>query len=400
MRTVFWRFGLRWLRRRLIAFKLARPIRNANCGAVGRYPARFKIREPPMLFDAPLWNRINAVALDAPGGVLPFSRRLARDMGWSQTYTRRAIAEYRRFLYLSQTAGHIVTPSEDVDAVWHMHMTYTRSYWRDLCRDALGRELHHTPTAGGAAETARYRALYEQTRQSYEAAFGAAPPADIWPDSDIRFAPKRIRAVDTDRYWTIPKQPLRMIGRTFGANALTGAALVATTGLAYAAGGSGGLLGLPTWAWGVIAAAIVLAIVRSRRKPRGPRSARRSNSRDGDTGFAHDNGRDAGAAGGKSAPDAGGAAGPSTATIAVAGAAVAAATVAGAAAAQGVASAQQDGEASGEPVANDPGGATQAGSDNSSGGWFSGLFSGGSDDSSGDSGDSGDSGCGGGCGGD
>ena len=67
----------------------------------------------------------------------------------------RAIEEYRRFLLLGVAAGHPVSPSDTVDQVWHLHLTYTRRYWDTLCRDTLGRLLHHEPTQGGAVEDAR-----------------------------------------------------------------------------------------------------------------------------------------------------------------------------------------------------------------------------------------------------
>jgi hypothetical protein len=38
-------------------------------------------------------------------------------------------------LYIST---HIVTPSEQVDQVWHLHLTYTRSYWDEFCPNVLG----------------------------------------------------------------------------------------------------------------------------------------------------------------------------------------------------------------------------------------------------------------------
>jgi len=58
---------------------------------------------------------------------LPFEARLARENGWCRAYTQRVIVEYKRFVYLAMTAGHVVTPSEEVDHAWHMHLTYTRS---------------------------------------------------------------------------------------------------------------------------------------------------------------------------------------------------------------------------------------------------------------------------------
>ena len=63
------------------------------------------------------------------------------------------IAE-RRILVGGLPVEHrLVQPSsEQVDAAWHLHLTYTRSYWDRFCKETLGQPLHHDPTRGGPAE--------------------------------------------------------------------------------------------------------------------------------------------------------------------------------------------------------------------------------------------------------
>src|SRR4051794_21859641 len=78
---------------------------------------------------AALWQKIKAFELDRAGDGFPFSARLARENGWSRSFAFRVIEEYRRFVYLMATAPHPVSPSDAVDQAWHLHMTYTRSYW-------------------------------------------------------------------------------------------------------------------------------------------------------------------------------------------------------------------------------------------------------------------------------
>ncbi len=156
-----------------------------------------------------LYQQILDFRIDDGTPELPFEARLARENGWSRAYTQRVIVEYKRFLYLAMTAGHVVTPSEDVDQAWHMHLTYTRSYWERLCRDLLGRPLHHSPTQGGAEESRKYRALYEQTLASYRSTFGVEPPADIWPPVDARFSKDHFVRINHAAYWVLPKLPIR-----------------------------------------------------------------------------------------------------------------------------------------------------------------------------------------------
>ncbi|MBN9062810.1 MAG: hypothetical protein J0H41_10255 [Rhizobiales bacterium] len=103
------------------------------------------------------------------------------------------------------TAGHPVTPSEEVDQVWHLHLAYTRSYWDDLCGTVLGGPLHHGPTRGGKRERTRYDQQYRQTLDSYERAFGGKPPKDIWPGPEERFRNIRYHIVDRSLFWLTPR---------------------------------------------------------------------------------------------------------------------------------------------------------------------------------------------------
>lgn len=151
-----------------------------------------------------LWTRIENFPLDEAEVVLPFSARLARENGWSRAYTLRVMGEYRRFLFLSSCAGHPVSPSDAVDQAWHLHLVYTKSYWKDLCGQVLGRPLHHEPTQGGMAEGAKHHDWYARTLASYRRFFGE-PPKDVWPPVEERFQPKQEQWVDVSRHWLVPR---------------------------------------------------------------------------------------------------------------------------------------------------------------------------------------------------
>lgn len=155
---------------------------------------------------ADLWRRLQAFQFDDPAAAFTFTERLARENRWSVGHADAVIDEYRRFVFLAKTAGHEVTPSEAVDQAWHLHLTYTRSYWDDLCGGVLGCPLHHGPTRGGAADIARFHEQYEQTLASYRAAFGSEPPAGIWPSAKVRFGNRGgLVTVDKRRAWVVPK---------------------------------------------------------------------------------------------------------------------------------------------------------------------------------------------------
>lgn len=165
-----------------------------------------------MKTDTALWQAINAYDIDAADVALPFSRRLARDNGWSADFTRRAIAEYKRFIYLACVSGRTVTPSEEVDSVWHLHLIYTRDYWDRFCKDTLRRPIHHGPTQGGQVETDKYLGCYRHTLTLYEAEFGAVPSRDLWPEETARFARPTTRQVDTRSHLVLPKRQAFLAG--------------------------------------------------------------------------------------------------------------------------------------------------------------------------------------------
>jgi hypothetical protein len=162
------------------------------------------------LLEDPLWNRLVAFDFDVTGDTLTFTQRLARENGWSVGFARRVVEEYRRFLYLALRAGHPVTPSDEVDQAWHLHLVYSRSYWDELCAQVLQHRLHHGPTRGGPAEDDRFLEAYEATRASYQRCFGTPPPADLWPEPSVRFAPQaRWQRIDRASHWCLPKRTLR-----------------------------------------------------------------------------------------------------------------------------------------------------------------------------------------------
>jgi hypothetical protein len=134
----------------------------------------------------PRWVALSCYRIGPENAALSFAARLARENGWSRDYADRVIAEYKRFVWLALVAGHAVTPSDAVDQAWHLHLTYTRDYWERFCPEILGHVLHHGPTAGGAAEGARFHEQYAQTLKAYEQVFGEPVPADIWPSARQR----------------------------------------------------------------------------------------------------------------------------------------------------------------------------------------------------------------------
>ncbi|MBD2088343.1 hypothetical protein H6F67_00435 [Microcoleus sp. FACHB-1515] len=154
-----------------------------------------------------LYDRIQAFEIDQPNVLLPFSQRLARENHWSWNYAQQVIEEYKKFLFLAIVSGHAVTPSDAIDQVWHLHLTYTHSYWDELCGQVLQKPLHHHPTQGGAQQRDHFWHCYCQTLESYEKFFGDRAPDHIWADPTVRF-----KRVNNQAGW-LPKQLFKSLGQ-------------------------------------------------------------------------------------------------------------------------------------------------------------------------------------------
>lgn len=152
-----------------------------------------------------LWQKIESFELDEPGVAFKFSDRLARENGWTKAYAKRVIEEYKKFIFLCCISEQGITPSDPVDQAWHLHLTFTRSYWTDLCKNTLNREIHHNPTKGGKLEAVKFNSFYTSSHKLYADKFGMQPPADVWQDNHTRFSDINFRRVNIGRYWLVKK---------------------------------------------------------------------------------------------------------------------------------------------------------------------------------------------------
>ncbi|WP_419494325.1 glycine-rich domain-containing protein [Chryseobacterium bernardetii] len=133
-----------------------------------------------LLKDESLWNRIQGFSLDASDADFPFSKKLAKEENWSLEFTRKAIEEYKKFVYLCCILPKGASPSEIVDKVWHLHLIYTQNYWEEFCPKILKKPLHHHPSKGGFNEKLKHQNWFTDTLKSYQDIFQAEAPRDIW----------------------------------------------------------------------------------------------------------------------------------------------------------------------------------------------------------------------------
>ena len=74
----------------------------------------------------------------------PYAAKLIQ-RGWEQGRTEKAVQEYREFLFDAAINDDDVSPTKDVDDVWHLHILDTRRYYAD-CKRLFGRMIHHIPS--------------------------------------------------------------------------------------------------------------------------------------------------------------------------------------------------------------------------------------------------------------
>jgi hypothetical protein len=110
-----------------------------------------------------------------------FWQKLTEENSWSLAFSKNAFEEYKKFIHLAKVSGCKVAPSKIVDKVWHLHMTFTKSYWSELCQEVLKMELHHIPSSQGKDAKLSDNECYEKTKELYNQEFGYAPPSLYWP---------------------------------------------------------------------------------------------------------------------------------------------------------------------------------------------------------------------------
>jgi hypothetical protein len=152
-----------------------------------------------------LWLQVEAFELDDPNSSLTFSERLARENNWKLEFAMDVVEEYKKFIFMICISPTPLTPSDEVDQAWHLHLVYTDSYWNQLCGNILGRRIEHGPTKGGSGEQKKYTELYQNTLTLYQNTFGAEAPQAIWPPCHIRFGNQKFKRINTKDYWILRK---------------------------------------------------------------------------------------------------------------------------------------------------------------------------------------------------
>ena len=101
--------------------------------------------------------------------------RMMREYNWPRRTILAACEQYRRFLWLTKKYGqeHHLTPSKEVDEVWHNHILFTEQYSED-CDALFGRYFHHRPSNAPEFLTDQLAPLtpFSKTQELHKAEFG------------------------------------------------------------------------------------------------------------------------------------------------------------------------------------------------------------------------------------
>jgi hypothetical protein len=146
-------------------------------------------------------NEILNFDIQVNGDKAIFISKLMSDNNWSKKFTLLAVSEYKKFLCLLNMSSERLSPSKVIDRVWHCHLTFTHSYWHELCRDLLGKEIHHIPSSLSQVCKQQDITSYKKTLAFYQLHFGP-PDKKVWGEINAISAEKsKVAAMPTKSYW-------------------------------------------------------------------------------------------------------------------------------------------------------------------------------------------------------
>lgn len=123
-----------------------------------------------------------------------FITKLQKQNLWSYKYTFRVINEYVKFIHLGLKQE--VSPSYEIDQVWHMHILYTKDY-HNMCKSLGIDYFHHNPIDKKIPNS---KDNYSETLELYKSTFQTNPPLDIW----TKWKPTNYVFIDLKQHWVTP----------------------------------------------------------------------------------------------------------------------------------------------------------------------------------------------------
>jgi len=127
---------------------------------------------------ASVWDTIGSVFGNIDSSARAFAHLISGSNDWDKPLTAAAIAEYKKFAYLSVISHAHVIPSDIVATVWCEHRQAESAY-NDFCTQVLDYDLGYDQfEIEDDSDVAHSR--YVDTLALYKSEFGTVPPQNIW----------------------------------------------------------------------------------------------------------------------------------------------------------------------------------------------------------------------------
>lgn len=141
-----------------------------------------------------LWDSIHAKFGRTDASTGAFAHKLSRQHGWTNAFALKAVAEYKKFVFLGIASDFAVTPSIIIDKVWHSHILFSTAY-RQFCDEVIEHKFDHNPELIFTEDqTDRFQEQYYQTLELYKTEFNTDPPKAIWGNTKFDKIPENITA--------------------------------------------------------------------------------------------------------------------------------------------------------------------------------------------------------------
>ena len=101
----------------------------------------------------------------------------------------KSVAEYKKFLHLKHLMKDtetpaILSPSEIIDKVWHIHMLRPTMY-QNFCQRVFGQNIDYDLAGSRSSDDEKTKKL-ERTKVIYKLAFSTEPDRSIWSSIEIK----------------------------------------------------------------------------------------------------------------------------------------------------------------------------------------------------------------------
>jgi len=123
-----------------------------------------------------------------------FTTHISRELMISTQQAEDSVCEYRKFMMIEGMTKYKLYPSELIDKVWLIHMSYSTNYI-NFCKQLPEKEfVYHIPFTGNSKGFDDVK-NYKTTLSVYKLLYREDPPNFVWPPAKQRFHPENFSCV-------------------------------------------------------------------------------------------------------------------------------------------------------------------------------------------------------------